>query len=182
VKQLILGGARSGKSRLAERLALQSGLEVTYIATATQCDREMSDRIDLHRSRRPEHWGLVEEPIALAQVLAQHAAESRLLLVDCLTLWLSNLVCLEQRDVLERETDALLQQLPTLPGQVVFVSNEVGMGIVPMGELSRHFQDQLGWLHQRVAAQCDRVVFTIAGLPHVLKPAGTLLNLADEYG
>lgn len=179
VKQLILGGARSGKSRLAERMALQSGLEVTYIATATVGDQEMSGRIDLHRSRRPDHWGLIEEPIALAQVLQQQAGDLRLLLVDCLTLWLSNLVCLEQDDILQREVDALLKLLPTLPGQVVFVSNEVGMGIVPMGELSRHFQDELGWLHQRIAQQCDRVVLTVAGLPHVLKPAGTVLNIND---
>ncbi|MEH6651498.1 MAG: bifunctional adenosylcobinamide kinase/adenosylcobinamide-phosphate guanylyltransferase [Motiliproteus sp.] len=179
MQQLILGGARSGKSRLAEQLALRSGLEVTYIATATVGDQEMSERIELHRHRRPPHWGLIEEPIALAQTLQQQAGELRLLLVDCLTLWLSNLVCQEQKETLRRETDALLRVLPELPGQVVFVSNEVGMGIVPMGELSRIFQDELGWLHQRVAQQCDRVVLTVAGLPHVLKPAGSILDLGD---
>ena len=177
MQQLILGGARSGKSQLAEELALRSGLEVSYIATATVDDQEMSQRIELHRQRRPHHWGLIEEPIALAQTLQQHAGELKLLLVDCLTLWLSNLICLEDKDALGRETDALLQILPKLPGQVIFVSNEVGMGIVPMGELSRVFQDELGWLHQRVAKQCDRVVLTVAGLPHVLKPAGSILDL-----
>lgn len=179
MKQLILGGARSGKSRLAERLALQSGLPVTYIATASPGDQEMYQRIEKHRSRRPSSWRLVEEPIALAQVLEQQAGEVQLLLVDCLTLWLSNLVCLEQHGVLKREVDALMELLPRLPGQVIMVSNEVGMGIVPMGELSRHFQDELGWLHQRIAEQCDRVVLTVAGLPHVLKPAGTFIKTDD---
>ncbi|RDE22644.1 bifunctional adenosylcobinamide kinase/adenosylcobinamide-phosphate guanylyltransferase [Motiliproteus coralliicola] len=177
MKQLILGGARSGKSQLAERLAMQSGREVVYIATATVGDAEMESRIGLHRERRPEHWGLVEEPVALAQCLQQQAGELKLLLVDCLTLWLSNLICLEQHGVLRREVDALLQTLPQLPGEVILVSNEVGMGITPMGELSRHFQDELGLLHQRLAAQSDRVVLTVAGLPHVLKPAGTVLAL-----
>ena len=176
MKQLILGGARSGKSRLAERLALQSGLEVTYVATATAGDPEMSARIQLHQQRRPSHWRLVEEPIALAQVLQQHAGELQLLLVDCLTLWLSNLICLEQPARLRQELDALLELLPRLPGQIILVSNEVGMGIVPMGELSRLFQDEMGLLQQRVASDCDRVIVTLAGLPLVLKPAGTLLN------
>lgn len=179
MQQLILGGARSGKSRLAEQLALRSGLEVSYIATATVGDQEMSERIELHRQRRPHNWGLVEEPIALAQTLQQHAGELRLLLVDCLTLWLNNLICQDDKDALRRETDALLQMLPKLPGEVIFVSNEVGMGIVPMGELSRLFQDEQGWLHQRVAKHCDRVVLTVAGLPHVLKPAGSILDLGD---
>ncbi|MEH6470857.1 MAG: bifunctional adenosylcobinamide kinase/adenosylcobinamide-phosphate guanylyltransferase [Halopseudomonas sp.] len=177
MKQLILGGARSGKSRLAEQLALQSGLQVSYIATATVGDAEMAARIEQHRSRRPDHWNLLEEPIALAQVLQQQAGELGLLLVDCLTLWLSNLICAEQPELLRREVDALLEVLPQLPGHVIFVSNEVGMGIVPLGELSRQFQDEMGWLQQRVAEHCDRVVFTVAGLPHVLKPAGTILKL-----
>lgn len=177
MKQLILGGARSGKSRLAERLALQSGLKVTYIATATADDEEMSTRISLHQQRRPSHWQLVEEPIALAQMLQQHAGKLQLLLVDCLTLWLSNLICLEQPDKLRQELDALLDVLPQLPGQIIFVSNEVGMGIVPLGALSRQFQDEMGVLQQRVASDCDRVIVTLAGLPMVLKPAGTLLNI-----
>ncbi|MEH6822769.1 MAG: bifunctional adenosylcobinamide kinase/adenosylcobinamide-phosphate guanylyltransferase [Motiliproteus sp.] len=179
MKQLILGGARSGKSRLAERLALQSGLEVTYIATASAGDAEMQQRIQHHRDRRPSHWHLVEEPLALAQVLQQHAGHLNLLLVDCLTLWLSNLICLEQPAELQRQREALLTVLPTLPGQIILVSNEVGMGIVPMGALSRQFQDEMGLLQQRVAACCERVVLTVAGLPHVLKPAGTFLKIED---
>jgi adenosylcobinamide kinase/adenosylcobinamide-phosphate guanylyltransferase len=169
VKELILGGARSGKSALAEGRALRSGLNVTYIATATQGDDEMSNRIAKHQERRPAEWGLVEEPVALAEVLVQQAAAGRCLLVDCLTLWLTNLLCSEQAYLLEKEKAALLEVLPQLPGHIIFVSNEVGMGIVPMGELSRRFQDETGWLHQQIAASCDRVVLTVAGLPHVLK-------------
>jgi adenosylcobinamide kinase/adenosylcobinamide-phosphate guanylyltransferase len=179
VKQLILGGARSGKSRLAEKLAVQSGLEVTYIATATANDKEMQRRIEQHRDRRPSHWGLVEEPFALAQVLGLHAGHGRLLLVDCLTLWLSNLICREQPVELRRELDALLEILPDLPGEIILVSNEVGMGIVPMGELCRQFQDEMGLLQQRIAERCERVVVTLAGLPLVLKPAGTYLSMED---
>jgi len=179
VKQLILGGARSGKSRLAEKLALQSGLEVTYIATATVGDEEMRQRIEQHRQRRPPQWKLVEEPLALAQVLKQHSDPKRLLLVDCLTLWMSNLVCSEQPARLKREVEALLEALPELTGQVILVSNEVGMGIVPMGALSRQFQDEMGILQQQVAALSERVILTLAGLPLVLKPAGTLLSIED---
>lgn len=179
MRQLILGGARSGKSRLAERLALQSGLEVTYIATATVDDEEMRLRIDQHQQRRPPHWHLVEEPFALAKVLQQQASPSSLLLVDCLTLWMSNLVCNEQPAMLRREVDALLDILPKLAGHIILVSNEVGMGIVPMGELSRQFQDEMGVLQQRVAAHSERVIVTLAGLPLVLKPAGTLLDIED---
>lgn len=180
MKQLILGGARSGKSQLAERLAMQSGLEVVYIATATVGDTEMESRVGIHKGRRPEHWRLVEEPVALAQCLQQQTGDLKLVLVDCLTLWLSNLICLEQHGVLQREVDALLKLLPNLPGEVIFVSNEVGMGITPMGELSRHFQDELGRLHQQLASQCERVILTVAGLPHVLKPAGSVLVLDPE--
>ncbi len=180
MKQFILGGARSGKSALAERLALHSGLEVSYIATATVGDQEMAQRIELHRQRRPASWSLIEEPVALAQTLQQHACDSRLLLVDCLTLWLSNLLYQNSQAKLQQQIDALVAVIKQLPGQLILVSNEVGMGIVPMGELNRQFQDQLGWLHQRVAQQCDRVILTVAGLPQVLKPAGTVLELSDE--
>ena len=180
MQQLILGGARSGKSRLAEQLALQSGLAVTYIATATVGDDEMASRIDLHRQRRPAHWALVEEPIALAEVLQQQAGELKLLLVDCLSLWLTNLLCADKPEQMQQQIDALMAVLPNLPGQLIMVSNEVGLGITPMGELSRRFQDELGTLHQRLAQQSDRVVLSVAGLPHVLKPAGTVLQLAPN--
>lgn len=167
--ELILGGARSGKSRLAEKLAGESGLAVTYIATSQALDGEMSARIQQHRARRPEHWALVEEPLALARVLLELAEPSRCLLVDCLTLWLTNLLMLDDEARLVAEREALLDCLQRLPGRIILVSNETGLGVVPMGELSRRYVDEAGWLHQALAAQCQRVVFTVAGLPMVLK-------------
>ena len=167
--ELILGGARSGKSRLAERLAGESGLTVTYIATSQALDGEMDARIRQHRKRRPAHWGLLEEPLELARVLAENASAERCLLVDCLTLWLSNLLMLDDAARLEAERDALLACLGELPGRVILVSNETGLGVVPLGELSRRYVDEAGWLHQALAAQCQRVLFSVAGLPMVLK-------------
>jgi adenosylcobinamide kinase/adenosylcobinamide-phosphate guanylyltransferase len=167
--ELILGGARSGKSRLAEKLAGESGLAVSYIATSQALDGEMSARIEQHRARRPAHWALVEEPLALARVLLELAEPERCLLVDCLTLWLTNLLMLDDEARLVAERDALLDCLQRLPGRIILVSNETGLGVVPMGELSRRYVDEAGWLHQALAAQCQRVIFTVAGLPMVLK-------------
>ncbi|TBU74638.1 bifunctional adenosylcobinamide kinase/adenosylcobinamide-phosphate guanylyltransferase [Pseudomonas daroniae] len=169
MQELILGGARSGKSRLAERLADESGLEVIYIATSQALDGEMSSRIRQHRDRRPAHWGLVEEPLALARVLGEQASAQRCLLVDCLTLWLTNLLLLEDDARLVRERDALLACLQALPGRLILVSNETGLGVVPMGELTRRYVDEAGLLHQAIAERCQRVVFTVAGLPMILK-------------
>ncbi len=169
MRELILGGARSGKSRLAERLAAESGLEVVYIATSQPLDGEMNSRIRSHRDRRPVEWGLVEEPLALARVLEDQALPGRCLLVDCLTLWLTNLLMLDDEAHLDRECDALLAGLKTLPGRVILVSNETGLGVVPMGELTRRYVDTAGLLHQAVAERCERVVFTVAGLPMILK-------------
>lgn len=167
--QLILGGARSGKSRLAEKLASESALQVVYIATSQPLDGEMNQRVALHRQRRPDSWGLIEEPIELARVLSDNAAPDRCLLVDCLTLWLTNLLMLEDPQLLVRERDALLNGLANLPGEIIFVSNETGLGVVPLGELTRRYVDEAGWLHQALAEQCQRVVFTVAGLPMTLK-------------
>ncbi|MCW2292011.1 adenosylcobinamide kinase/adenosylcobinamide-phosphate guanylyltransferase [Pseudomonas sp. BIGb0408] len=169
MQELILGGARSGKSRLAERLAQESGLEVTYIATSQALDGEMSVRIRSHRDRRPAHWGLVEEPLELARVLGEQASAQRCLLVDCLTLWLTNLLLLEDDARLVRERDALLACLANLSGRLILVSNETGLGVVPMGELTRRYVDEAGLLHQAIAERCQRVVFTVAGLPMILK-------------
>ncbi len=169
MQQLILGGARSGKSRLAEQLAADSGLAVTYIATSQPLDGEMDQRVRVHRERRPAHWGLVEEPLALADTLQRHAAAGRCLLVDCLTLWLTNLLMLEDSARLGAERDALLRVLTELPGDLIFVSNETGLGVVPMGELTRRYVDEAGWLHQALAERCERVVLTVAGLPLTLK-------------
>ncbi|MFO7594249.1 MAG: bifunctional adenosylcobinamide kinase/adenosylcobinamide-phosphate guanylyltransferase [Pseudomonadota bacterium] len=171
MRELILGGARSGKSALAERRAAASGLAVSYIATAQARDGEMRERIEHHRRRRPQHWSVVEEPYALAAVLREHASPERCLLVDCLTLWLSNLLAEEsvEETAFARARDELLQLLPTLPGEIILVSNEVGLGIVPLGELSRRFCDESGRLHQAVAERCERVTFVTAGLPMTLK-------------
>ena len=168
MKTLILGGVRSGKSRLAESLATRSGQPVRYVATATAGDDEMRSRISIHRQRRPADWTVVEEPTRLAAALQQNAAGT-FVIVDCLTLWLTNLLMANDENVLTRERDALLATLPHLAGHIVFVSNETGMGIMPMGELSRRFADEAGRLHQEIAQACERVVWTVAGLPSVLK-------------
>ena len=172
MRTLILGGARSGKSALAERLADQSGREVVYVATAQAGDAEMAARIAHHRARRPAAWLSVEEPVRLADALRMHARDNRVVLVDCLTLWLSNLLGDADAESFERERTALLDILPGLPGEIVMVSNEVGLGIVPLGELTRRFVDEAGRLHQSLAAISERVLFVAAGLPLVLK--GTL--------
>ena len=169
--ELILGGARSGKSALAERLAQRSGLDCVYIATATAGDGEMSERIRQHQLRRDDRWRTVEEPLALAQVLVREAAPQRCLLVDCLTLWLTNLLIDDDAERFAREREALLQVIQTLPGRILLVSNEVGQGIVPMNALARRFVDEAGWLHQALARRSERVLFVVAGLPQLLKGA-----------
>lgn len=167
--ELILGGARSGKSRLAERLADESGLDVVYIATSQPLDGEMKARVVQHRARRPAHWALVEEPLQLARVLGEQAAFGRCLLVDCLTLWLTNLLLLDDPARLAAEREALLDCVSKLPGRILLVSNETGLGVVPLGELTRRYVDEAGWLHQALAERSQRVLFTVAGLPMVLK-------------
>lgn len=169
MKELILGGVRSGKSRLAERHALDSGLPVTYLATATAQDDEMRQRIAHHQTHRPGHWQLIEEPFALAAVLQRHASANHCVLVDCLTLWLTNLLCAEDEARLRQEVAALLEVLPNLPGRIILVSNETGMGVVPLGELTRRYCDEAGRLHQAVAQCCERVILTVAGLPLIVK-------------
>ncbi len=166
---LILGGVRSGKSRLAERLAVQSGLPLVYIATATPGDAEMAARIAAHRARRSSNWSVIEEPICLAGVLREQAASDRCLLVECLTLWLSNLLALGDEDQIGIEIEALVAGAKALPGRMIFVGNETNMGIIPMGELSRRYGDLAGSLHQRLASEVDQVILTVAGLPLTLK-------------
>jgi adenosylcobinamide kinase/adenosylcobinamide-phosphate guanylyltransferase len=166
---LILGGVRSGKSRLAERLARESGLAVTYVATARPSDDEMIARIAAHRERRPSHWRLVEEPLALVDILRREAASDRCVLVECLTLWLSNLLWAEDEPRLQRELAALPPLLPELPGRVIFVGNETNLGVIPMNALARRYCDLAGSLHQQLAAGCHAVYFTAAGLPLALK-------------
>ena len=169
--ELILGGARSGKSRLAQRLASASGKRVVYIATAQALDDEMASRIARHKTDRPCEWLIVEEPIALAKAIKQHTGPEVCVLVDCLTLWLTNLLLNDASDALARERQALLDLLQETPDSIIMVSNETGLGVVPMGELSRRYVDEAGWLHQALAERCDRVILTVAGLPMVLKGA-----------
>ena len=181
MNELILGGARSGKSTLAEKYAAESGMRVVYVATAQALDGEMERRIAHHRARRPASWGLVESPLGLADALKRHAAPNVCLLVDCLTLWLSNVLFagdaarqaeageLADCPVLRGETQALIDALPQLPGRIIMVSNEVGWGVVPMAPVSRLFADEQGRLNQRVAAVCERVALVAAGLPLFLK-------------
>lgn len=168
---LVLGGAASGKSRHAETL-IETGFGTawtgaTYIATAHAGDAEMIDRIKRHQQRRGDRWQTVEEPMALAYAIARHAAPDRPVLVDCLTLWITN-VMLADRDA-DRETRHLVDTLAGLSGPVVFVANEVGLGIVPMNPLARAFRDLAGNLNQAIAAAADRVQFLAAGLPLTLK-------------
>ncbi|MDP1652558.1 MAG: bifunctional adenosylcobinamide kinase/adenosylcobinamide-phosphate guanylyltransferase [Rhodocyclaceae bacterium] len=170
--ELVIGGARSGKSGFAERQALDSGLRVTYIATGEARDEEMTARIAHHRTRRPADWRTVEEPLALADTLCRAAATDACLLVDCLTLWLTNVLLGENNDKRGDEIEKLLNVLPTLPGRIILVSNEVGWGIVPENALARRFRDEQGRLNQRVATIADRVTLVAAGLPLTLKSSG----------
>ncbi|NKB35542.1 MAG: bifunctional adenosylcobinamide kinase/adenosylcobinamide-phosphate guanylyltransferase [Gammaproteobacteria bacterium] len=170
--ELILGGARSGKSRYAEQQALASNKKLTYIATAQILDDEMARRVDIHKQRRTSDWCTVEEPYALGKVLQEKAHQDHCILVDCLTLWLSNLLHSDKANAWQEEKNSLLQVLPALPGLIILVSNEVGSGIVPMGKLSRRYVDEIGWLHQDIASLSDKVTYIVAGLPQILKGQG----------
>ncbi|WEM45609.1 bifunctional adenosylcobinamide kinase/adenosylcobinamide-phosphate guanylyltransferase (plasmid) [Photobacterium sp. DA100] len=170
--ELVLGGARSGKSRYAESTAQASGKPVIYVATATAGDAEMAERIERHRQDRPHQWRVVEEPVALPKTIAEHSVPGSCLLVDCLTLWLTNCLFNQDYDVVwQQKKDELLAALSRAKGDIILVSNEVGQGIVPMGEMSRRFVDESGWLHQAIAKQADRVTFVTAGIPQHLKGA-----------
>ncbi|MCH7333895.1 bifunctional adenosylcobinamide kinase/adenosylcobinamide-phosphate guanylyltransferase [Acinetobacter modestus] len=167
--QLILGGARSGKSRLAEQTAKETGLSVIYIATAQALDTEMQQRIAHHKQQRPAHWQVFEEPTYLADRLLQCDQANQLILVDCLTLWLSNLLLAEDSALQQQQIQQLLNVLPQLKSKIILVSNETGLGVVPMGELSRSFVDEAGRLHQNLGQLANKVVFCVAGFPMILK-------------
>lgn len=162
---LVLGGARSGKSAYAENLL--NGGPALYLATGQAFDDEMAERIRLHRDRRGPHWDTMEEPLELAAALDRVLDPARPVLVDCLTLWISNLMH-AGRDV-DAETGSLCEVLARPRGPVVLVSNEVGLGLVPDNRLAREFRDHQGRVNQRVAQICCRVVFVAAGLPLLLK-------------
>lgn len=169
---LVLGGIRSGKTALAERLASNTAnSSVVYLATATAGDDEMRARIQRHQQQRPADWGLEEEALALGQVLARYAQtqSAPCLLVDCMSLWLSNLLHAGE-ETFARERKAFLEQVSRYPGELVIVSNEVGLGTIGMDPLTRRFADELGWLNQSLARVSDKVVMSVAGLPMVLKP------------
>ena len=169
-KTPVPGGLRPAKSALAEQLAARAGEPVVYLATATAGDEEMAERIARHQQQRPDDWGLVEEPEDLAAVLAAREAQSPApcLLVDCMSLWMSNLLQ-EPKHRFAGHRQAFLDALERYPGPVVIVSNEVGLGIIGMDPLTRRFADELGWLNQALVSRCDRVLMSVAGLELTLK-------------
>jgi len=169
VIELFLGGCRSGKSKLAEQAAADSKLSVIYLATATADDQQMRQRIAAHQSSRPQSWLLLEEPFELAQAIQKHTAPQTCVLVDCLTLWLTNCLFKKDLEYYEAQKLQLLQVLENSHGKVILVSNETNMGVIPMGQMSRDYCDQAGLLHQQVAALSERVTLAVAGLPLSLK-------------
>ena len=174
MKELVLGGVRSGKSRYAEQQVRASGLRVVYIATAIAGgDAELDERIRRHRSYRPAEWVTVEEPVALGTALRAHAAADCCLLIECLTLWLAHLLTSGPADRLASERSCLLHTVADTPGHLILVGNETGLGVMPPGRLSRRFLDVSGELHQSLAALCDRVTLVVAGLPQRLKETQT---------
>lgn len=171
---LVIGGIRSGKTALAEKMASElasaAGLQIAYVATAAALDEEMSVRIKRHQQARPSHWLLSERQVQLAAAVGEFAImpEPPVLLIDCMSLWISNLLH-AGKPIFERERQAFLSAMPSYPGAMVIVSNETGLGVIGMDALTRRFCDELGWLNQALAERCDRVVMSIAGLDLVLK-------------
>ena len=165
---LILGGARSGKSRLALQRAAATGKSVSFIATAEANDAEMAARIARHQAERPAHWTTIEAPLDLAGAI--RAAGAGCVVVDCLTLWLTNCLCQPDPAAFAGQRAALLAALTARRADdLILVSNETGLGIIPLGELTRRFVDEAGWLNQDIAQLADEVVFVAAGLPLILK-------------
>lgn len=180
---LVLGGARSGKSRFAQEQVKalekqsqknqspESRVPVTYVATATAFDEEMQARIQRHQEDRPSHWQTAEVPLALTEFIKQQTTPA-ILLVDCLTLWLNNQLYHYPEQNFEELFEQLADSLCNSPCDIILVANEVGLGVIPMGEISRKFVDQAGWLNQKIAAIADKVTLVSAGLPLPLKTYG----------
>ncbi len=166
---LVIGGARSGKSRYAELQADKLTEEVIYVATASDSDVEMRRRIEMHRQSRPAIWQLIEEPFNLADVIRKHSDSHLTLIIECMTLWLSNWLCTNDKDGWLEEKQAFIDALLASKAKIVIVSNEVGSGIVPLGELSRDFVDHSGWLNQALAELAEKVTLVVAGCPLELK-------------
>ena len=171
---LILGGARSGKSHHAQQIACDfenQGLSVHYVATAQAFDDEMKDRICHHQNSRPRHWQTIETPISLADTLMCLSQKPCVILVDCLTLWVSNLLLVEDTQVFDDEMAKFLKVLQSFSPQcqLILVSNETGLGVIPMGQLTRRFVDESGFLHQKIAKVAHQVQFCVAGLVMDLK-------------
>lgn len=169
IRIFILGGARSGKSRLGQDIAVRRWQHPVYVATAEILDDEMAARVRMHRKVRARHWHCVEEPLEIAKIIRTGLPGTDGILVDCLTLWLSNVLLKEGRGAFARRRDELVKALRQARQDVILVANEVGMGVVPEHALGRTFRDLTGWLNQAVAAEADTVVFVAAGLPLVLK-------------
>lgn len=169
---LILGGRRSGKTRFAEQLAHNSAKQVHYIATAQVFDTEMGQRAKAHQAERPPTWYTHETPFELAKVLAQFRDDNHCLLVDCLTMWVTNMLCADYTpEQIAGERKALIDVIQSSRATIIFVSNETGLGIVPEGALTRRYCDEAGILHQEIAALADHAALIVAGLPLTLKNA-----------
>lgn len=169
----VLGGARSGKSAFCESLLETSGLKPIYLATGRAGDEQMQERIEQHRKRRDNSpgsdWMTVEEPLAVADAIRNSAFADHAILVDCLTLWVTNLMMADAN--VERECDGLIAALKEVKVPVVLASNEVGLGLIPENKMAREFIDLSGVVHQRIAAMADQVYFVTAGLPLQMKPS-----------
>ena len=163
----VLGGAKSGKSKFAETLVLDSGLKPIYLATGRAFDDEMVERIETHQERRGDHWDTVEEPLALVDALSHEAVPGRIILVDCLTLWITNLMMANAN--IEKEVSGLVKYLEQASVPIVLVSNEVGHGIVPENKMAREFIDLSGLAHQKIATVANRFYFVTAGVAQPLK-------------
>lgn len=167
--ELVLGGARSGKSRYAEQQVIKTGKAKIYLATAEALDNAMQVRISRHREDRGFGWHTIEEQINLAFALQSTDNPANCILLDCLSLWLSNCLLSEDPHCWPKQKQALLDALPAMQADVILVSNEVGQGIVPMGEINRRFVDEAGWLHQALAVMADKVTLVTAGIAQTLK-------------
>ena len=171
-KILVLGGCRSGKSCHALQLAQSLGKKRLFVATCVPRDEEMQQRVDRHRKERDPSWTTLEVPLQLATAIRTHSPSAEVMLVDCLTLWLSNLLMeTGEIDPIRESIADLAEAVRSAPNPVVLVSNEVGAGIVPENSLARKYRDLAGWTNQALAAVCDRVVWTVAGIPVTIKPA-----------